>query len=178
MRIDCGICGAKDKVWASKGMHTLLSPTLEVGTNAVSCRACNQEGFADLNAPFCRNKACGSKDLWRWPNRSMDTNCRRWMCRACGEVSAFYETVEMYMGAPHGVIMASRSQFIPQLCGQCGAEVTFPSRSYMKKGYCKGPTRHVIDFVLHEPGVMSKIIQSDYIVFIPELRDDDEILNY
>jgi transposase-like protein len=85
MRIDCGECGAEDKVWATRNAHNgAIAETLEHGTNAVHCRKCKAHGWVDLD-PHCRN--CSSTNVWRWPVRDMNSNQRRWLCRDCGVVT-------------------------------------------------------------------------------------------
>ena len=137
MRIDCGECGAQDKVWCATwpGSTSLMGNTLETGVNTVECRACKARGFADLKV-ICANTSCKSTNLWRWPNRSMGTNCRRWMCRDCGEVTTSLRVAHLYTKNPPTPAQHSGGQTLP-LCRYCGqGTLKIDARDYMESALC------------------------------------------
>ena len=138
MRIDCGYCGREDGVWSAT-VDGRLPDTMEAGWQRVACRnkACQAEGDVYLD-PECA--WCGTTtDLWRTPNRSMDTNTRRWLCRSCLNVTAVSRVVVLQPG----VSKPSDESYTP--CGSkslgvspCGSLWGDPSASryYMKRVYC------------------------------------------
>ncbi|QIN93896.1 hypothetical protein HWD16_gp13 [Microbacterium phage Arete] len=148
MKIDCSECGAEDKVWASKIApgRQAVARTLEVGRNAVTCRGCKREGYVDLDVT-CAN--CQGSDLWRWPNRSMDTNTRRWMCRDCFHVTEVHDTAVMYTSVKALPVVRSRGRTTPN-CDQCSHPTVMHDRDRMTSAYCRGPVRHLNSFYLHK----------------------------
>ena len=137
MRIDCGVCSAEDKVWAARKSPggQAIYETLEVGTNLVQCRGCKTEGYVDLDVT-CRN--CQGHDLWRWPNRSMVTNTRRWMCRDCYEVTETHSVAVMYVSTSTLPTVKSRGRDTPN-CGTCSHSTTMYTRDRMLTSYCTNP---------------------------------------
>ncbi|QDP44831.1 hypothetical protein SEA_ARAXXI_12 [Microbacterium phage Araxxi] len=148
MKIDCGICGAEDKVWATKKTLSgqAVFETLEVGRNYVECRGCKQQGYVDLDVT-CAN--CHGNDLWRWPNRSMDTNTRRWFCRDCHHVTECHNEAVMYQSDTALPTVQSRGRTTPN-CQTCSAPTVMRDYYRMVEARCKGPTAHEQTYPLHK----------------------------
>ena len=139
MRIDCGYCGRVDGVWAATEQGS-LPPTLEAGWQRVACRnkECKAEGDVYLD-PECA--WCGGHDMWRTPNRSMDTNIRRWACRSCLNVTTVTRVVVLQQSVvkPHDVPYTPSGSKDMGLA-PCGSRWEDPSqyRRYMRRLSCDG----------------------------------------
>lgn len=186
MRIDCNLCGATDRVWGANVHGGRGVPeTMEVGTNYVSCRACKQTGYADLDVE-CAN--CKGHNLWRWVTRSMDTNTRRWMCRNCQHVTASHEVAVMYQTfVPSKGVVGQYSRRDVGLCAHCNqGTLKIDGRDRMEQASCFNTIcNQTTHFTIHDKGaptvpVVPPVVVSEPeepLVPLEEVFDDEAVLS-
>ena len=138
MKINCGACGGEDRVWAAKDENNRLPATIETGWNRVQCRSCKAEGYIELT-PACYG--CGGSNMWRYPNRSMNTNCRRWLCRDCWTVSEIHTAVTFFPSDEVHPVKVGERDCPP--CSECGAPTYTYDHARMVRFPCTRDSFHV-----------------------------------